>query len=240
MRTGFLKVTMVSSILLASMSFTVFSVDRFSVRSLSIVGDLTENQYADAKEVVLSVSKKGSKPKEILSALSDLPWVGQVSFTKKWSEGGELEIFPRDVIAYWNEDAFISSDGSVLQTSLFQAGKLPYFYGPAGSEKKVIDFYLKVGGVLRKQDYQIKEVKLSNIGAWSVVTTTGVSISLGREKFRARLERFLEVRERLRERGDYQKMTHVDARYPSGVAVQFEDDESQESLSNLVQKENVL
>ena len=240
MRTGFLKVTMVSSILLASMSFTVFSVDRFSVSSLSIIGDLTENQYADAKDVVFSVSEIGSKPQEILSALSDLPWVGQVSFTKKWSEGGELEIFPRDVIAYWNEDAFISSDGSVLKTSLFQAGKLPYFYGPAGSEKKVIDFYLKVGGILRKRDYQIKELKLSNIGSWSVVTTNGVSISLGREKLRARLERFLEVRERLWERGDYQKINYVDARYPSGVAVKFEDDQSQESLSNLVQKENVL
>ena len=78
---------------------------------------------------------------------------------KHWSLGSVLEISPKDVIAYWNDDSF-ANDGAVLK--IFPCGSLPYFYGPEGSEKTLIDFYLQVSGVLKKYGHQIDELSFLN------------------------------------------------------------------------------
>ena len=89
-------------------------------------------------------SGRGSSPRHIISILSELPWVQEVNLRKHWSLGSILEISPKNVIAYWNDDSFIANDGVVLKGNLFRAGSLPYFYGPKGSEKNLIDLLFNV------------------------------------------------------------------------------------------------
>ena len=151
--------------------------------------------------------------------------------------GSVLEISPKDVIAYWNDDSFIANDGAVLKGNLFRAGSLPYFYGPEGSEKNLIDFYLQVSGVLKKYGHQINELKLSELGAWSIKTQTGISLFLGKHELKNRLERFVGLEEYRRMTGNQRTVLSVDARYPGGLAVRFADGDLGRTSRNLAHRE---
>ena len=233
----FLKIVFLTFLGFGTISLTVIFLDKSSFKSLSIAGDLNNQQYLRAKEVLVEISERGSNPKDIISVLSDLPWIQEVNLRKYWSLGSVLEISPKNVIAYWNEDSFIANDGAVLKGNLFRAGSLPYFYGPKGSEKNLNDFYLQVSGVLKKYGHQISELKLSELGAWSIKTQTGLSLFLGKDELKNRLERFVALEEYHRMKGNRRPVLSVDTRYPSGLAVRFADEDFGEISRNLAHRE---
>ena len=233
----FLKSVFITLLGFGILSLTVISLDRSSFKSLSISGDLNNQQYRRAKEILIEFSERGFTSRDIISVLSDLPWVREVNLRKHWSLGSVLEISPKNVIAYWNDDSFIANDGAVLKGNLFHAGSLPYFYGPEGSEKNLIDFYLQVSGVLKKYGHQISELKLSELGAWSIKTQTGISLFLGKHELKNRLERFVGLEEYRRTSGSQRTVLSVDARYPGGLAVRFADEDLGRTSRNLAHRE---
>ena len=233
----FLKLVFIMFLGFGILSLTVISLDKLSFKSLSISGDLNNQQYRRAKEILIEFSERGSNPKDIIPVLSDLPWIREVKLRKHWSLGSVLEISPKDVIAYWNDDSFIANDGAVLKGNLFRAGSLPYFYGPEGSEKTLIDFYLQVSGVLKKYGHQIDELKLSELGAWSIKTHTGISLFLGKDELKNRLERFVALEEYRRMGGNQRTVLSVDTRYPGGLAVRFADGDLGRASKNLAHTE---
>ena len=225
--------------LLASgfISLVVVFLDKSSFGSLSISGDLNNEQFFRAKQILQDFNERGSNPRDIISALSELPWIQEVNLRKHWSLGSVLEISPKNVIAYWNDDSFIANDGVVLTGNLFRAGSLPYFYGPKGSEKNLIDFFLQISGVLKKYGYQINELKLSELGAWSIETQTGLRLFLGSDELKNRLERFVALEEYRRMNGDERSILSVDARYPGGLAVRFADEKFEKIARKLAHRE---
>ncbi len=233
----FLRLGLMASLSLGFISLAVVALDKSSFGSLSISGDLNSEQLLRAKEILAENSGRGSNPRNIISALSKLPWIREVNLRKHWSLGSVLEVSPKNVIAYWNDDSFIANDGVVLQGDLFRAGSLPYFYGPKGSEKNLIDFYLQVSGVLRRYGHQINELKLSGLGSWSIETQTGLHLFLGRNELKNRLERFVALEEHRRINGDERTVLSVDARYPGGLAVRFADEKFGRISRNLAHKE---
>ena len=233
----FLKVVFLTFLGFGIISLTLIFLDKSSFKSLSIAGDLNNQQYLRAKEILIEITERGSNPTDIISVLSDLSWVQEVNLRKHWSLGSVLEISPKNVIAYWNDDSFIAHDGAVLEGDLFRAGSLPYFYGPQGSEKNLIDFYLQVSGVLKKYGHQIIELKLSELGAWSIKTRTGLSLFLGSEELKNRLERFVALEEYRLLKGDSRPVLSIDARYPKGLAVRFADGNFGETSRNLAHRE---
>ena len=233
----FLRVGLMVSLSLGFLSLAIVALDKSSFGSLSISGDLNNEQFLRAKEILMENSGRGSSPRHIISILSELPWVQEVNLRKHWSLGSILEISPKDVIAYWNDDSFIANDGVVLKGNLFRAGSLPYFYGPNGSEKNLIDFYLQVSGVLKRYGHQINELKLSELGAWSIEMQTGLRLFLGKDELKTRLERFVALEEYRRMKGDERQVLSADARYPGGLAVRFAEEKFGKTLRNLAHRE---
>ena len=234
---NFLRMGLMTSLSLGLISLAVVFLDKSSFGSLSISGDLNNEQLFRAKEILMKNSGRGSSPRHIISALSELPWVREVNLRKHWSLGSVLEISPKNVIAYWNDDSFIANDGVVLKGNLFRAGSLPYFYGPEGREKNLIDFYLQVSGVLKRYGHHINELKLSELGAWSIEMQTGLRLFLGKDELKNRLERFIALEEYRRMTGDERPVLSADARYPGGLAVRFGDENFGQISRNLAHRE---
>ena len=91
----FLKLFFIMFLGFGILSLTVISLDKLSFKSLSISGDLNNQQYRRAKEILIEFSERGSNPKDIIPVLSDLPWIREVKLRKHWSLGSVLEISPK-------------------------------------------------------------------------------------------------------------------------------------------------
>jgi cell division protein FtsQ len=109
-----------------------------------------------------------------------------------------------------------------LYTEMLLGGDLPHLYGPAGSELDVMERFQQLSQMLNNYGLEIKALAVTKRGAWSLETENGVEVLLGKEDLKARMQRFLTVSVRLKERGDAMLVERIDARYINGVAVHFE------------------
>lgn len=205
------------------LSFAVVSIDRSAIERVSIVGDLSPEQLASLKENLAGFELADAEPADIREAVSELEWVHHANVRKGWPSGVDLEVHVEKVIAYWNDKGFINEEGGSLYSNLIVGGDLPHLYGPVGSEQEVMDQYQQLSGMLSKYGHEIKVLRVTERGSWSIETEEGVEVLLGKEDLKARMKRFLVVSERLRMQGNSRKVDRMDARYINGVAVEFAD-----------------
>ena len=80
--------------------------------------------------------------------------------------------------------------------------------------------------------HEIRLLKKSERGAWTIETRDRLHVLLGKEDLKARMQRFLTVIDRLQNEG--KRIARIDARYINGVAVQFAKDD-QINLADITQ-----
>ena len=199
-------------------------IDRSNVGRMSIVGDLNDRQLESIKASLVDVDIASREVEQVKQALSELDWVHHANVRKNWPNAIEVEVFPESVIAYWNDNGFINSEGSVVSTGILVGGDLPHLYGTEGSEQDVMKQFQQLSQMLNSYGEGIKVLTVTDRGAWSLETKNGVEVLLGKEDLKARMRRFLSVSVRLAERGDAMFVERMDARYMNGVAVRFEKD----------------
>ena len=215
-----------SLVILAVLVFAKVSIDQSVVEDITIVGDLSNAQLVDLKGRIAGHEQLyGSDV--VQSRVEQLAWVREARVRRQWPAGLVIEVVPEQVMAYWNDDGFINSEGQVLVTDLLVGGDLPGLYGPAGTEVEVMTRYQQLGGMLATRGLEIKRLNRSARSAWTIETRNRMTIILGKEDLRARMDRFLEVHDAIARAGDEQqqkRIARMDARYVNGVAVHFEDE----------------
>ena len=214
----------VTAILLVvgGLTFATDSIDRSNVDRISVVGNFDERQLKSIRALLAEIDIASGEVEQVKRALRELDWVHRANVRKNWPHAIEVEVLPERVIAYWNESGFISREGSVLYTEMLLGGDLPHLYGPAGSELNVMERFQQLSQMLNNYGLEIKALAVTKRGAWSLETENGVEVLLGKEDLKARMQRFLTVSVRLKERGDAMLVERIDARYINGVAVHFE------------------
>lgn len=204
------------------LAFATALIDRSNVGRMSIVGDLNDRQLESIKASLIDVDIASREVERVKQALSELDWVHHANVRKNWPNAIEVEVFPENVLAYWNDDGFINSEGSVVSAEVLVGGDLPHLYGTQGSEQNVMEQFQQLSQMLNSYGQGIKVLTVSDRGAWSLETKSGVEVLLGKEDLKARLRRFLSVSVTLAERGEAMFVKRMDARYVNGVAVHFE------------------
>ena len=111
----------------------------------------------------------------------------------------------------------------MLLTDLLVGGDLPGLYGPDGSESEVMGRFQELGGILASHGVEIRNLRRTDLGSWTIETRNRITIILGKEDLKPRIERFLAVNNLLKKSRDGKRVKRMDARYVSGVAVLFED-----------------
>lgn len=205
--------------------FATLSVDQKSVGEIVVVGDLSEAQLGSIKLETDALQLTREKTPEVKVILNNLSWVNHVNIRKNWPDGLVIEVTPETVIAYWNDDAFISQEGNVVVTDLIVGGDLPHLYGPVGREFEVMTQYQQLGPTLRSYGHEIKVLGMNDRSSWSIETQEDITVFLGKDDLRARMTRFLMVSDSLRKEGDKRRIETMDARYSNGVAVDFYNNE---------------
>jgi len=204
-------------------AFAMISIDQAKVKNITIVGELSEAQLVSIRSEFETMSAEYDQ-QAIRDALQSLDWVNQVHVRRDWPDGVAIEVSPEVVVAYWNDDGFINADGKVLVTDLLVGGDLPGLYGPAGTEQEVMARYQELGGMLASHGMEIRNLRRTELGSWTVETRDRMTIVLGKEDLKARIDRFLAVKAALVANGETKRIHRMDARYINGVAVHFEDE----------------
>ena len=231
-RSGFFLTMLV---IVAGVAFGILSIDRGSVSQVSVAGDLNDQQFQAVATILTGAIQAGgrfraSSVDELKDMLDAIDWIHHTNVKKDWPKGLIVEIFPEQVIAYWNDDSFISEEGKVLVTDLFVGGDLPYLYGPIGTEYEVMTRYQQMSRTLYGTGDRVEALTMNDRGSWEFETRGRLRVMLGKEDVRQRLSRVLRVSNRLRSTGDLGRVERMDARYSNGIAVQFRTDIAGEVL----------
>jgi cell division protein FtsQ len=160
----------------------------------------------------------------VRSLFEGIPWVRRAELRRRWPDCLEVRIEEQVALARWGqqkrESQLVNAQGELFRGQSDQA--LPVLAGPAGSEAEVARRYVAFRDALARLDLAPAQVLLTSRLAWQMKLSNGLSLQLGRDSDRDRVEdrlaRFVsaypQTLARTRQRIDY-----VDLRYPNGFAI---------------------
>ena len=158
------------------------------------------------------------------SLFEGIPWVRRAELRRKWPDSLEVHIEEQVALARWGqqrkETQLVNAQGELFRGQTDTV--LPVLAGPAGSEAEVARRYVAFRDLLAPLGLEPRQVLLSSRLAWQLKLSNGLTVQLGRDSDRDRVEErlarfvsaFPQTLARSRQRFDY-----VDLRYPNGFAV---------------------
>lgn len=157
----------------------------------------------------------------VTESMRQLPWLQMVTVRRVWPDTLQLEIRERKAIAYWNNSALLTADGTVFspEKTTYPTG-LAKLSGPDGSAKSVLKNYINLKADLKSIGLNISELTLDKRRAWIVRLADGTTLDLGRKKINDRIQRFIGIY------NDYlvsrkNEIDVVDLRYTNGFAIRW-------------------
>ncbi len=219
-----LIITVMIVVLYAS-SWAMMHVKSVSVDNVSIKADLKYQPAEQIREIIHQATDKGFVSvniQDLHNQLAALPWIYQVNVQRQLPNGLLIELHEQEVIARWNDDAFINQYGEVfMPQEPIEIKGLLHFSGKKHDE--VIKLYQEAKELLH--DVQMPVMSFA-VDSRHVVTLTMAGDSrliVKREDMHEQLTRWKSiVNLMLRDKVD--EIKQADLRYSNGVAVSWKSD----------------
>lgn len=194
------------------------------MKVVRVEGELRYLKPTDLEAAVKKVSQGGFFTVDVQAvkqAAESLPWVAKATVRRVWPEALHVHVVEQTPFARWGTKRLVNPEGVPFEfgeTGLPEG--LPVLAGPDGSGKRVVERYHHVNSVLAPLAMKVARLELSERGAWTLQTDSGIVVQLGIEAFDLRLGRFVKAYPLLtKER--VEKMVTVDTRYANGMAVKW-------------------
>lgn len=159
---------------------------------------------------------------DVALRLRQISWIKDVMVRKIYPDRLSITLFEHRPIAIWNEDHFLSDDGTVfsLPKDRFQATGLPVLAGPDAKAKMVLTEWSKIRAALKQQNLGLASVEMDDREAWTIVLDNQIKLFLGRGDWLPKLERFAAIFPSITI-PEGKRLSYVDLRYKDGAAVGF-------------------
>jgi cell division protein FtsQ len=152
-----------------------------------------------------------------------IPWVRRAELRRRWPDRLEVRIEEQVALARWGqrrETQLVNAQGELFRGQT--DASLPVLAGPAGTEGEVARRYAAFRDLLAPLGLEPRQVLLSSRLAWQLKLSNGLTIQLGRDSDKDRVEErlarfasaFPQTLAKARQRLEY-----VDLRYPNGFAL---------------------
>jgi cell division protein FtsQ len=193
------------------------------INYISVTGDVSSVQRSSITQTLIFMDGSLSDIEHVKEVLTGFGWIKSADIALRWPDELVIHVQPQQAIAYWNDNAFISGEGVVFEAEELVGGDLPQLYGPAGTEKVVMENYQRLNRALLKSGHFIEMLALNERGSLEFENQQGVRVSLGNIDVKQRLQRYLKVSAKIEEL----ELTarRIDTRYANGVAVDFAEAE---------------
>ena len=204
----------------------LFDSPAFLLRTIVVEGGL---QRVERREIVDALQGRLSGTfftvdlESVRSLFEGIPWVRRAELRRVWPDSLQVRVEEQVALARWGQGR--KAQLVNLQGELFRGQSdepLPVLAGPAGTESEVARRFLEFRGLLAPLGLEPRQVLLSSRLAWQLRLSNGLTIQLGRDSERDRVEdrlaRFVSVFPKTLA-DSRQRIDYVDLRYPNGFAV---------------------
>jgi cell division protein FtsQ len=195
---------------------------RFPITSVKILGAYHHLSRDELQEVVSQQVSAGFfalKVLELRAAIESLAWVKHASVRRVWPSQVLIQLEEEVAFARWNQDAIVTLSGALISPPQQSFPKdLPFLEGPKGRYRSVWEQYRVMSEILAPTKLSIKRLQLATRGSWKLTLDNGIQVILGKTEVLVRLRRFTETYQRVLGAVS-EKLSYVDLRYTSGLAV---------------------
>ncbi|MGR8918247.1 MAG: cell division protein FtsQ/DivIB [Gammaproteobacteria bacterium] len=155
---------------------------------------------------------------EIRARLQDEPWIRRASIRRVWPDSLHVSVVEQTPTTRWGEQALLNEIGDIFAPPPMEIPPgLVSLDGPLGTEVEVLETYRYLRDALAPSGIGIAAVALSARHAWTVTTSDGKLLVLGRKDLAPRVERFLFGYARGLDQL-WPRIGRVDLRYTNGFA----------------------
>ncbi len=191
----------------------------FPIKKVHFYGQLDETDQVKLAEMAqgnISGNFFKADMNVLKQALAKDPWVESVKVQRMWPDTVNVFVVERQAQARWKAGGLVDAKGLVFDAKTQKP--VPEFSGPKYMMPKVVAFQTAITPMLKQQQMSIKQIDVSERGAWTLVLNNGVVLKLGRRDLQERLQRFLTYWHRdLAPLGN--NLVYVDLRYHDGFAI---------------------
>ncbi|MDO5058688.1 MAG: cell division protein FtsQ/DivIB [Neisseria sp.] len=191
----------------------------FPIKQIKIEGNL---KHADAAEIQAVAQKyiRGNILRADLNgaqgAFAQMPWIADAQVSRLLPDTVYVKLTERVPVARWDKDRLVDSSGELF-TVPYDA-PLPLFAGQEGAEKEMVEHLAVFQTALKPAKLAVQKLIYTPRSAWSIILDNGLTVRLGRERERERLNRFTAVWQPLIA-PKAEQLEYVDMRYKDGFAV---------------------
>ena len=207
---------------LSAVAAAVWQLQRLPVQRVVVSSELRQLPREQLQARV-SASLQGGflllDLQHIRDSLEALPWVYRAVVKRRWPGIIEIQVSEQFPIARWTDEGYLNHAGELFRSQqVSNDSELPRLAGPAGSQRRVMDYYKQVQDGLQGTGLGIAALRMDVRGALRARLEDGVELILGRSELAARMTRFRDLyRHSLaRQQG---RLARVDLRYSHGAAV---------------------
>lgn len=181
--------------------------------------------YGDARILTASLDA-------VVADINALGWPQKVSARRIWPNTLVLRINKQDVVAVWNETAFLTNNARVIEDADVVV-RLPTIEAEGLDPEVALAALQRLDELARLQGLRVVALRHSFAEGWWLRQSDGVAVSLGRrdEALQNRYQRFMKVRAEL-PLEQLAALEYADVRYANGVALGLGDAASELLVGN--------
>lgn len=161
--------------------------------------------------------------KGIQSDLLQLPWIKTAVVEKIWPDNIRIKLGLHEVVARWNETAYLLDNGVVYQPRMpLSAVPLPQLSSTQNDSPLVLEHYYAFKADLATEALSIQSLSETKEREYIVVLSNGIVLNLGDTDLQQRVHRFVKTYP-LELVDKANRIAYVDLRYQNAMAVGWRD-----------------
>lgn len=203
-----------------------FAESHWPVRNLRVDGSFRHVSAELVRDRATPLLQQGFfavDPRAIRGAVEELPWVARAEVRKYWPDEVRITVRERVAAARWNEAELLDPQGNAFAVlDVAVVPELPRLSGPPGSEREVLDFFVRAQDLLEPTGIAVAALQRSRRGGWELTLPDGATVIVGATQPWQRLRRFVAALAALRS-ADRRAFERADLRYSNGFALRWPD-----------------
>jgi cell division protein FtsQ len=192
------------------------------VRRLVIEGShqrVSDLEVEAAAKPALDESFVGLDLYDLRDHVAAIAWVDTVDLKRVWPDTLQISITEHRAAARWGETGLLNTHGELFaEDSRYEYPELPRLAGPAGSHRRVAEFYLRIRDRLAASGLSLTMLRMDGRGAFTLDFNGGLVVRIGRDDADERIDRFFAVA-LPQLAADLGRVRYFDMRYTSGFAI---------------------
>lgn len=222
-------------VLFASIFFSRIAGDplRFPVTHVDVLGTLDYTDRESLRDNVMSYTQRGFYALDIdriRTAVEAMPWVATAHVRRMWPGRVMIDVEEHEPAARWNDGSLISKRLELFQPPQLHSDSpryaewqvyfadLPLLRGASGRHLSVLESYRHYERVFTPLAVQIDALVEDERRSQTIELSNQVQVRLGVDSHELRLQRFIDIYERLVTPLAGQA-AHFDMRYSNGFAL---------------------